>query len=404
MKKEINQLIYNLCLPYFSRLGFKIKKRSQGGIFYTFKHGSFICSGAFVFSGYMQKIDFLGRNALEIRLNEVEDIYCSVFRKNGLDVSNQVTITKVDDEWKKAFLNDESANSFYIENDDFSAIETHTRRILNRIESHVLPLVQQYLSLPYWADLYEKKKETLYEENQADLYYNYVHDRYSVKHLIILKLCGSPSFKEAYEIRLRQISKLVEQNTEKESESFKRLLTIKNIILDLKELLDATPPKYDLHDLTPPFRFEKKEVEEEAKPQIKPKVVLKGRSLEVDVNVFDITPVQKQTVDVFLENIEGHYDTVLEEIISNAEFENQDGGDFSTDCGGTLACIAEESGLIKTKPVGFEREAAEHLYPQHISIDVEHDSVVISIANNYCDLVLNAHLMLAGHVEIVAWE
>ena len=398
MKKEINQLIFDISESYFRPFGFKVKKNSGGGIEIYKEINNVKIEGGFGYRfGSNSKLEYFGFLGIRHRFTDVEEIRSKIFSKYGIEDKTFSTVRLIDEEWRQQYI------SLTIDCDNLVSIEQHTRKLLDRLESHVLPVAEQYLSLPYWADFYEKKKETLYEVNQADLFYNYVNDEYRLKHLIILRLCGSPLFEEAFEIRKRPTMEYFEGNPDKESSMYEGAVRFRNVLLDLKELLDATSPKYDLHDLTPPFRFEKKEVVEEAKSQIKPKVVLKGRSLEVDVNVFDITLVQKQAVDAFLENIEGHYDTVLEEIISNAEFENQDGGDFSTDCGGTLACIAEESGLIKTKPVDFEREAAEHLYPQHISMDVEHDNVVISIANNYCDFVLNAHLTLAGHVEIVAW-
>jgi hypothetical protein len=400
MKKDIIDFIYNISLPFFVNNNLKLKKNSQGGVIFTLKTKEFELFSGYGFSSYVNSISFARNLGFNIKISEIEIIYSNIVTNYNLNFfKNQPTVLFTDLEWQKKVTENSELYPATISINDYNLIKDLTFEVISRIENVMFPLIENYLSLPFWASFYEEKKERIYQRGPGEFYSN-INDDYSIKHLIILKLCGSPSFEEAFDIHYERVKGFWEKFPEDEGTN-SQMAMIKN----LKEILDTTSLKYDYKDLTPPYKFVKNNSITVPKSDAKRVITLAGKEVEVEINSFDVSEDQQTTIDEFLNNIALHFENAKLETINNAEFENEQGQlqDFE-DCSFVLYSIAEATGLLTKKPKDFEVEAAKYLYIKHISIDPDNNNAVLTMANTITDQILYAHLTLSGHIDIVTGD
>lgn len=398
MKNIINQIIFEIANVFFKEYEIKVKKVSSGGVKFSINFPDIIINGGFAYRfNTSNEIEYFSYPTIEIKFSEVENVRTPILNKYSISDETFPSILFIDNEWREKYV----WQKFKLDN--ITSIQAHTVKILERFETYMLPMAEQYLSLPYWAQHYEKKKANLYQNNEPDSFYRLVNDNYSLKHLIILKLCGSPSFEEAYIEQIKPSIEYLESQSDKDSKDYKSVQQYKQILLDLKETLDATPAKYDYRDITPPYRFIKKV---DAKP-VEPKpsaseVYLEDRAVNVEINAFEISAEQQAKIDSFLKEIKKHFEAIREVIIDNAEFENEQGQlqNFE-DCSYVIQDIAEAKGLLDGQKLGFERAAAQYLYLKEIAIDPDQNQVTCTVASDFSNKQLTALLGLDGNVEIV---
>jgi hypothetical protein len=395
MKKDIIDFIYNISLPFFVNNNLKLKKNSQGGVVFTLKTKEFELFGGYGFSSYINSISYVRSLGFNIKISEIEMIYSNIVANYNLNFfKNQPTVLFTDLEWQKKIVENPDLYPDTISINDYNFIKDLTFEVLNRIENIMFPLIENYLSLPFWASFYEEKKERIYLRGPGEFYSN-INDDYSIKHLIILKLCGSPSFEEAYNIHYERVKGFWEKFPEDEGTN-SQMAMIKN----LKDILDATPAKYDYRDLTPPYRFVKSEVARSSIAENKRNILVNDRKVEVEINGFEISAVQKNNIDIFLKDISKHFENVKSEIVNNAEFENEQGKlQCFEDSSGVLHAIAEALNIPFVE--GHEKLSADYLYLKNISIDAEQNEASLTIGSDYNETNLTALLSLSGKVEIV---
>jgi hypothetical protein len=395
MKKDIIDFIYNISLPFFVNNNLKLKKNSQGGVVFTLKTKEFELFGGYGFSSYINSISYVRSLGFNIKISEIEMIYSNIVANYNLNFfKNQPTVLFTDLEWQKKIVENPDLYPDTISINDYNFIKDLTFEVLNRIENIMFPLIENYLSLPFWASFYEENKERIYLRGPGEFYSN-INDDYSIKHLIILKLCGSPSFEEAYNIHYERVKGFWEKFPEDEGTN-SQMAMIKN----LKDILDATPAKYDYRDLTPPYRFVKSEVARSSIAENKRNILVNDRKVEVEINGFEISAVQKNNIDIFLKDISKHFENVKSEIVNNAEFENEQGKlQCFEDSSGVLHAIAEALNIPFVE--GHEKLSADYLYLKNISIDAEQNEASLTIGSDYNETNLTALLSLSGKVEIV---
>jgi hypothetical protein len=397
MKKDVIDLIYKISLPFFEKIDFKLKKNNQGGIIYNFKTTEFTLFGGIGFFDAYKGITYIGESNFNIQIIAIEKIYDQALLKSKFEIrTSSRTFSISDIEFRNQVTENGNKWPKIIPFENKSLIEEHTIKILDRIEKIMLPQVEESLSLPYWISMFENKKKSLYEREIGG-FYPRINDDFMIKHLIILKLCDSPSYEKAFEIHLERTKSFLEKFPDSEHTNSQNIL-----VNNLKEILDATPAKYDYKDLTPPFKFVKNSSIEEPKSDAKRVITLAGKEVEVEINSFEVSEDQQTTIDEFLNNIALHFENAKLETINNAEFENEQGQlqDFE-DCSFVLYSIAEATGLLAKKPKDFEVEAAKYLYIKHISIDPDNNNAVLTMANTITDQLLYAHVTLSGHIDIV---
>ena len=385
MKKEIVNLIYNTSLLFFNSLNFKLKKTSNG-ILFSKKIPNIEIEGGFGFGYDTFYINYGIFCTLNIRFLEVEDIYENILKKHNVNNFIFPTVGYTDIELK----NDPGA---IFKHNDFEGIEAQTLKILERFQSFIIPVAEKYISIPYWADYFEKNQDTLYELNTIGPFYSYVRDNYTIKHLIILKLAGSPLFEKALAEKRNFFENLFEGKPI--SEGITRMWNIYN---DLEEILSKTEPKYSISDLTPPYRFVQSEKNEVDKKVFKPKVKVNGVEIETDINGFEINKAQKKEINQFLKNIESHFKNIKNEILAERAHEKSQGetlGEF----GETLYEIAQNANILNK--ANYDQLAVEYFNIQHIAINVEQAEAVIALGSEYTDWVFNAHLDMKGNILII---
>jgi hypothetical protein len=399
MKNNFTDLIYNTSFLFFKNRNFNLKKTREDSILYNFKTNEFTLFGYFGFSNEIKGIKYIGESNFKVQLLDIEKIYVEGLKKSQIEIPSILTFIKSDSEWRNINTDNGNMRPEIIPFENESLIEEHTLKILDRIENIMLPQVEESLSLPYWVSLYEKTKDVLYQRELGSFYW-YLNDDFMIKHLIILKLCGSPSYEKAFEIHLERTKSFLEKFPDSVHTNSQMIL-----VNNLKEILDATPAKYDYKDLTPPFKFVKNSSIEEPKSDAKRVITLAGKEVEVEINSFEVSEDQQTTIDEFLNNIALHFENAKLETINNAEFENEQGQlqDFE-DCSFVLYSIAEATGLLTKKPKDFEVEAAKYLYLKHISIDPDNNNAVLTMANTITDQLLYAHVTLSGHIDIVTGD